>query len=580
MGTIARGVRSPRTADPELTVLRHHDLRRAAQEPRMLVNGVAVPAPPGFSSEKEFVRPRCSGTCEGQHRCRYYDVAAKAAASFYRAGGGTNQWVFDQARMEFSDVLQYGLTYGVNFVGNYLRPPEEDVDDDNEKRLHCHVIQRLQQLRAYLFKERRNAELGDTTGQTTGDREEFPIKRTRATQLWNLMYGHTTDHTTGEVRSRSVLSSEHDSELRRHVDTCVRCRGGASCGEADELQEAATRQRRSTTRRMLASGLAALPHTEAVARLREAAQNEALCDDTRTVAQKLAAEADRCDGGCFLCRSTVKGERKLRPTLPTLPPPSEWPQADDLSTVRRYVSDVANLREPFEEKYGKLDTTFVNRYVSYRRHAARVLGLVALQPDGKVSLTDLGKQLLSTDPKSTEERGILRKAVGDSSILGSVTWFLFGPGTVQHPLLRTECSGSSLVREPCGRVDGKCEVSTSAGTPAIPSTECVVAGGDFEHLVSYLVSSGLEADVVRTSVSGVVSVTDVRASARVSRSVVTVTPTSGRAVTYTVPTRRMVVEVGQVVTVGQDLTSKTEGTARRRARTLRSWRNYLNRDER
>ncbi len=528
MSTIAR-VGPARTSDANLTVLRHHDLRRAMSAPRMLVQGVAAPAPKGFNSEAEFTKIRCHGVCGGRHKCRFSDVARRATETFYYAGGGTNQWVFEQSRMEFGDVLQYGLTYGINFVGNYLRPPEEDADDDNEKRLHCHVVQRLQQLRAHLFKERKNSELGDTTGpDSSGEDGPKAVRRTKATELWHLMHGRTTDQEGGAVRSRSVLPTDQDSDLDQHVDSCAVCRRGALCETATELQEVAARHRKNATRRMLASGLAALTHPKAADRLREAATNEALCDDTRVVAQKMLADVEGCEGSCCLCRNgSVKGERRLRPAQASTAPPSEYPQADDLQTVRRYVADVAGLKQPFEERIQKSKPASVHRYTNLRRHAARVLQLVALQADKTVGVTQVGQELLETEPKSRGERTLLRRIVLESPVLKDVRWFF------------------------------------EQGTP-----------GDFEQLVQQLVATGLTADCTVAEVGGVVSVEEVSA-ARVKTSVVTVQAPDGKKVRYTLPTRRLLVSAGATVTAGQALNRSIEGTARRRARTLRSWRDYL-----
>jgi len=505
--------------------------------PRMLVRGVAAPAPKGFNSETEFAKIRCHGTCGSSHKCRFSDVARRATETFYYAGGGTNQWVFDQARMEFADVLQYGLTYAVNFVGNYLRPDDEDADDDNAKRLHCHVVQRLQQLRAHLFKERRNAELGETTGTDEGEDDRVKhVRHTNATELWHLMYerttgGHyahlTTEQTGGEVRSRSVLTSDHESGLRQHVDTCSRCRRGSLCETATELQEAGVRQRKNTTRRMLASGLAGMNHAQIVVRLQTAADNEQLCDDTRTVARKMAADVGSCVGECFVCKhSTVKSERKLRAAQSSAPP-SEYPQADDLRTVRRFVDDVANLKQPFEERYAKAKAVSVNRYTALRRHAARVLQLVSLQNDKTVGVTPAGQDLLATAPGSVDERVLLRKMVLESPILKDVRWFFENE------------------------------------TP-----------GDFDRLIAQLVAAGLTADCVVAEAGGVVSIEEV-STARVKTSVVTVRTPDDRKTQYTLPSRRLLVAAGDVVVAGRALTRAIEGTARRRARTLRSWRTYL-----
>ena len=77
------------------------------------------------------------------------------------------------------------------------------------------------------------------------------------------------------------------------------------------------------------------------------------------------------------------------------------PQANALETVRQIVRaiDLGVTRVESLADY----TDYSTRHVSYRLHAARILGLVRLHGD-EAELTPLGERLLITKLRSEEER--------------------------------------------------------------------------------------------------------------------------------------------------------------------------------
>lgn len=103
---------------------------------------------------------------------------------------------------------------------------------------------------------------------------------------------------------------------------------------------------------------------------------------------------------------------------------TDIPQADDLSMVRATVQAVA---EGDTSALGQ-SNGLSERHMGYYLHAARVLGLIDMDP---YEVTGLGRRLLATAASSTEELQILREAVAGSRALARLAPDLLaaeGPG--------------------------------------------------------------------------------------------------------------------------------------------------------
>ena len=89
---------------------------------------------------------------------------------------------------------------------------------------------------------------------------------------------------------------------------------------------------------------------------------------------------------------------------------SDVPQADSLALVRRVLQAIGASPSTAVKDLAER-TGFSERHVRYRMQAARILGF--LSPDGEPVLTSRAKRLLSTEPKSPEEKKQLVTAIND-----------------------------------------------------------------------------------------------------------------------------------------------------------------------
>ncbi|MEE2786572.1 MAG: hypothetical protein VX589_04470 [Myxococcota bacterium] len=90
------------------------------------------------------------------------------------------------------------------------------------------------------------------------------------------------------------------------------------------------------------------------------------------------------------------------------------PQANALETVRQIIRaiDLGVTRVESLADY----TDYSTRHVSYRLHAARILGFVRLHGD-EAELTPLGERLLVTKLRSEQERAVYYDAVQGSAVI-------------------------------------------------------------------------------------------------------------------------------------------------------------------
>jgi len=88
------------------------------------------------------------------------------------------------------------------------------------------------------------------------------------------------------------------------------------------------------------------------------------------------------------------------------------PQADSLERVRTLLEALAHSSSPSPETVG-----LNSRQFNYYRTAARILGLLSSGAGDQVRLTELGRRVLSTTPRSAEEAGLLKMAIRSSQPL-------------------------------------------------------------------------------------------------------------------------------------------------------------------
>ncbi len=100
------------------------------------------------------------------------------------------------------------------------------------------------------------------------------------------------------------------------------------------------------------------------------------------------------------------------------------PQANDLSTVRAVVSAVGSGAPKVEDVVER--TGFSRRHVQYRVHAARVLGLLAIEGE-TLTLTRDGERLLATHIGTHDERAAFCRAIEASPELRVFAPDLTGP---------------------------------------------------------------------------------------------------------------------------------------------------------
>lgn len=148
------------------------------------------------------------------------------------------------------------------------------------------------------------------------------------------------------------------------------------------------------------------------------------------------------------------------------------PQANNLSTVRRVV---AAVDRGAEDAFAIAEYTgYSLRHARYRLHAARVLQLLSLNPEGALALTALGAKLLESEVDSSREREILAQAIEHSPAMQTLAPDLLASrapsveSLAEHLYHRSRLGRSTALRRASGLLTWRRRVLNEAMPVAVP----------------------------------------------------------------------------------------------------------------
>lgn len=299
------------------------------------------------------------------------------------------------------DLLQYASCWVVNFIARY--ETQVEVHHDNERKCYRYLQQRFNtDLKGVLLKKERSA-LPDAQTVSIGlygrpdiDGEVSPDP--------SDVYVRALDGGSDSIDDMEPLDLKY---LERHQELDLRTPETRQASAAAKLQEL----------------LGSLPHERLVEVLRETVENRAFDIGTqREAARQLRIHVQGCDRAECVAIRPVPTKRFAIGMIP---------QANRLGVLRLLVQHCKDTGESDLSSLSEVCGFSVHE-TGYYRQGAVVLNL--MEEDGTV--TDLGRELLLTDPMSEEERAVFRDAIETAPGVSETFWFFEDDSKTVDDLVR------------------------------------------------------------------------------------------------------------------------------------------------
>jgi len=219
-----------------------------------------------------------------EHLARYETTAKKATHNFLNL----NKRLCEDNMLDFDDLFAvYASMWTVVYIGYYEVPAEQDIADNNERKLYTYLWQRFGELRELLYKKGRStlvtldtASIGQHGRPTSWNSS---LNRNTADALEGSGGGHTTAKVDHWYAREDAEEDEQDEDyISRHC----------------ELDLRTPNTRRASATRLLENSLTALGHDQMIVTLQAAIENDRIHPDARKEATRRLADHQQ---GCSAC---------------------------------------------------------------------------------------------------------------------------------------------------------------------------------------------------------------------------------------------------------------------------------------